>query len=84
MRYYVYILRSENYPDKTYVGYTSDLRRRLYRHNGGFVASTQRFLPWRLETYISFSDRLMAMRFERYLKTGSGIAFKRKRFSKSR
>jgi putative endonuclease len=35
--------------------------------------------PWRLVTYVAFSDEQKAESFERYLKSGSGHAFVRKR-----
>jgi len=40
---------------------------------------TRQYKPWILETYLAFSDRNQAQDFERYLKTGSGIAFASKR-----
>jgi putative endonuclease len=40
---------------------------------------TAQHTPWHLETYLAFSDRLQAHASERYLKTGSGIAFANKR-----
>lgn len=79
MFYYVYILRSIPSPDKIYTGYTSNLKRRLKRHNDGFTESTKDDRPWEFIWFAGFKDRLFAMRFEKYLKTGSGIAFKRKR-----
>ena len=35
--------------------------------------------PWRLKTYIAFSDEAQAIAFEKYLKSGSGRAFAKKR-----
>ena len=40
---------------------------------------TSKFLPWRLVTYVAFSDQSKAASFERYLKSGSGHAFANKR-----
>lgn len=77
--YFVYILMSINYPDKIYKGYTRDIRKRLTYHNEGKVSSTMAFSPWRVESYFSFSDKRIALDFEKYLKTASGIAFMRKR-----
>ena len=76
---YVYILRSINHPRERYFGITSDLRKRLFDHNKGRCKHTSKFAPWRVETYISFSDEAKAVAFERYLKTGSGKAFSGKR-----
>ena len=46
--YYAYILRSENFPDQTYIGSTSDLRKRLAEHNAGKSIHTNKFKPWNL------------------------------------
>ncbi|CAA7626212.1 GIY-YIG nuclease family protein [Magnetospirillum sp. UT-4] len=58
---------------------TSDLKRRLADHNSGKSSHTSKFAPWRLVTYVAFSDERKAMAFERYLKSGSGHAFANKR-----
>ena len=77
--YYVYLLRSTADPKRTYVGFTEDLRQRVKDHNEGKSTHTAKYRPWTLETYVAFSDRKQALEFERYLKTGSGIAFANKR-----
>ncbi len=77
--WYVYLLESENYPGQRYVGITDDLKRRLAEHNAGKSAHTSKFVPWRLTTYVAFSDKPKAIAFERYLKSGSGHAFANKR-----
>jgi putative endonuclease len=77
--WYVYLLESESFPGQRYVGISSDVQQRLTNHNGGKSAHTSKFLPWRLVTYVAFSDRRKAEAFERYLKSGSGHAFARKR-----
>jgi putative endonuclease len=76
----VYLLISETAPDERYVGVTSDLKARLAEHNAGRSRHTSKFRPWRAETYIAFSERSKAEAFERYLKSGSGHAFARRRF----
>ncbi|HWA90591.1 MAG TPA: GIY-YIG nuclease family protein [Rhizomicrobium sp.] len=75
---YVYILRSTE-DEHYYVGLTDDLRARLQAHNAGQVPHTQKFKPWRIKTYVGFSDEAQAVAFERYLKSPSGRAFARKR-----
>ncbi len=77
--YYVYLIESESVPGRRYVGLTSDLRRRLDDHNAGKSPHTAKYKPWRLVTYIAFSDRRKAEEFERYLKSGSGHAFANRR-----
>jgi len=75
---YVYILNSE-IGEHFYVGITDDLRARLAMHNSGHVSHTSKFLPWRIKTYIAFSDQTAAFAFEKYLKSPSGRAFSKKR-----
>ncbi|TAL33489.1 MAG: GIY-YIG nuclease family protein [Alphaproteobacteria bacterium] len=76
---YVYILQSIEDPERHYVGSTDDLRQRLKAHNDGKVPHTSKFKPWRINTYVGFSDEKRAVAFEKYLKSSSGIAFSRKR-----
>jgi putative endonuclease len=77
--YYVYLLQSEAVVGQRYIGMTSDLKQRLAEHNAGKSRHTSKYLPWKLVTYIAFSDERKAETFERYLKSGSGHAFARKR-----
>jgi predicted GIY-YIG superfamily endonuclease len=77
--FYVYILQSESNPETFYTGSTEDLHARLAKHNEGGVPHTRKFGPWKIKTAIAFSDRPRAVDFERYLKSGSGRAFAKKR-----
>ncbi len=77
--WYVYLLESDGTAGERYVGVTSDLKRRLTEHNAGKSPHTAKYVPWRLVTYIAFSDETKARAFERYLKSGSGHAFANKR-----
>jgi len=72
---YVYILQSENWADRFYIGRTLDLRARLSQHNAGRVPHTAKWKPWRIKTYLALSDRGRATALERYLKSASGRAF---------
>jgi putative endonuclease len=56
---------------------TDDLRQRLREHNAGESSYTAKFRPWKLTTYVAFTDPAKAEAFERYLKSGSGPAFAR-------
>ena len=76
---YVYLLQSIAHPDETYVGLTDDLRARFSAHNAGHSPHTNKYKPWRLVSYVAFSDRHKAVEFERHLKTASGRAFAKKR-----
>jgi len=76
---YVYILESVADAGRHYTGITDDLKARLIKHNAGEVRHTTKFKPWRLNTYVAFSDEKRAFAFEKYLKSSSGRAFAKKR-----
>ena len=76
--YHVYLIESVSAQGERYLGMTTDLEERLQEHNGGKSSYTSKFRPWKLKTYVAFSDRAKAGAFERYLKSGSGHAFARK------
>jgi putative endonuclease len=76
---YVSLLESLNFPSEIYIGLTDDLRKRLAAHNAGQSDHTRKFKPWRLVSYVAFSDEAKALAFERYLKSGSGRAFAKRR-----
>jgi putative endonuclease len=76
---YVYILQSQGSTERYYSGITSDIPSRLEMHNAGAVTHTAKFRPWRLKTYVAFSNEAQAQAFEKYLKSGSGRAFAKKR-----
>jgi putative endonuclease len=76
--WYVYFLELSN--GDIYVGSTNDLRRRFSNHQEGSVASTRKYLPAILRTYIAVMDEANARELERYFKSGSGKAFAKKRF----
>jgi predicted GIY-YIG superfamily endonuclease len=76
---YVYLLKSDVFEDQRYVGVTDDLRRRVSEHNSGKSPHTSKYAPWSIVTYVAFTDLRKAEDFERYLKSGSGHAFARKR-----
>ena len=78
--FFVYILTSKQDPTKIYIGKTSNLEKRLSEHNRGESQYTKAYAPWKVETYVSFSDEKSAESFEKYLKSGSGFAFLKKRF----
>ena len=72
---FVYILNSESDPSRYYTGVTSDVVRRLDDHNRGACSHTVNGRPWRLVVAIEFAREERAVAFERYLKSGSGVAF---------
>ena len=76
---YVYILQSTPFPERFYVGITHDVNSRLEEHNAGKGEHSSKYKPWQLKTYIAFSNEKKAIAFEKYLKSGSGRAFSKKR-----
>jgi putative endonuclease len=75
---FVYIIRSVNDPQKRYIGVTADVAARLNAHNAGQNRSTARWKPWLIDVSIEFRTEGMALRFEKYLKSGAGHAFARR------
>jgi predicted GIY-YIG superfamily endonuclease len=57
---------------------TKDLKDRLARHNRSEVSHTSKYRPWKLRTYLAFSDDQKAIDLEHHLKSGSGQAFSTK------
>ena len=78
---YVYILLCAD--GLTYVGCTNDLKERIQRHIKGQVPATVLRLPVLLIFYSAFKDKYKAYDFEKYLKTGSGRVFIKKRLIKN-
>jgi putative endonuclease len=72
--HYVYVLRSVC-DDGFYIGYSSNLRRRLRQHAGGNLVATSHRGPWKLIYYEAYLNRAEALGRERYLKSGSGRRF---------
>ena len=75
--YYVYILFCS---DKTYyVGLTENIKKRIIEHRNGLVDYTKYRLPIKIVWIGMFKNKKIAAGFEKYLKTGSGNAFFKKR-----
>ncbi len=74
MWHYVYIL--ENEEGRQYVGSTSDVKKRVIKHNKGDVPHTSKFIPWELRFVCTFPTKEDAIAFEKYLKSGSGTMFR--------
>ena len=54
---------------------TSDVVARVAAHNAGQNRSTAEWRPWSVDVAIEFRTERLAMRFEKYLKSGAGRAF---------
>jgi putative endonuclease len=67
--FYVYLLQSKK---RSYVGFTTNLKRRVEEHNSCQNVSTKAYLPWVLVFYEAYIDKDDASRRERYLKTTQG------------
>ncbi|MBV9731453.1 MAG: GIY-YIG nuclease family protein [Verrucomicrobia bacterium] len=76
--FHVYVIVSEVYPDRYYIGFSSRPDDRLLEHNAGKNPSTSRCAPWRFAALFTFPSEEQAHRFEHYLKGGSGRAFLRR------
>ena len=75
----VYVLTSKQFPNRYYIGITQNLNRRIIEHNDNKSSYSSKYGPWNLETYVVFKNKLKAYSFEKYLKSGSGFAFLKKR-----
>lgn len=71
MWYYVYILYSLK-DKKLYIGFTTNLEKRIEQHNSGLNTSTKGRQPFRLIHAESFLNEQDARQQERYYKTGRG------------
>lgn len=75
--YAVYILKCSN--GQYYTGFTTNIKNRLKAHDNGEVNFTKDKLPIELVHLSLFANKQKAYDYERYLKSGSGIAFRNKR-----
>ena len=79
--YFVYVLQN---PDgRLYVGFTTDIEKRLQQHQAGEAGWTHSRGPWTLVHSETFTDRSEAIHRERSLKRGRTNQEFRKRLSNS-
>jgi putative endonuclease len=74
--WFVYILKCSD--GTHYVGYSTEVERRIDEHNSHKVHYTKDKTPVSLVCFVGFVDKYKALLFEKYLKSGSGIAFKKR------
>ena len=74
----VYVLKNADDPPRFYTGLTSDLDARLEAHNAGRCTHTAKHRPWTVDVIMKFADETRAVKFEKYLKSGSGSEFARR------
>jgi putative endonuclease len=72
--FYVYVLQSES-DGGLYIGFSTDLRRRLKAHQAGEAFATSYRGPWRLIYYEAYLEEQDALGREQYLKSGGGRRF---------
>jgi len=68
---YVYVLKSKK-DGSLYVGSTKNIRKRLQQHNRGHNSSTKAKLPWILVMTEEYDDKSLALKREKFLKSGKG------------
>jgi predicted GIY-YIG superfamily endonuclease len=74
--YYTYLLKLSN--GDCYAGSTTDIKKRFEKHQSGAVPHTSKFRPMKLVWYSGFETTELAAKFEAYLKSSSGKAFRNK------
>ena len=65
--FFTYILKSEK-DENLYIGYSTDLRKRIKEHNSGLVMSTKSRRPWHLVYYEAYASKQDATEREHNLK----------------
>ena len=76
--FYTYVLISKK-DKESYIGFTKDLKKRLYEHQKGLVVSTAQRRPLKLIYYEACLNENDAITREKYFKTGFGRRFLRNR-----
>ena len=79
MSYYVYMLKSLEEKTVTYVGYTSDIKKRIKLHNLGKGAKFTRGRKWKLIYKEKFNSKNEAISREYYIKRNRFIRNKIKK-----
>jgi putative endonuclease len=74
--FYVYVLRSKS-DFGFYIGFSTDLKKRLSEHRRGASIATKSRGPWKLIYYEAYTEREDAEGRERFLKSGAGRRFLR-------
>ena len=79
--YYVYVIECQE--DKSwYIGYSSNLKRRIQEHQNGVGCRTTAWKrKWKLIYYEAYVDKRDAIGREKYLKSGSGRRYLNKQMA---
>lgn len=75
--FYVYVLEGKS--KEHYIGFTTNLTRRMREHNDGKSTSTAPYRPWKCIYCEICLNEIDARRRERYLKTSQGRRMLRRR-----
>ena len=74
--FYVYLLHSAK-DNGFYIGFSTDLKRRLSEHTRGASLATKSRGPWKFIYYEAYTEREDAEGREKFLKSGAGRRFLR-------
>ena len=66
--FYVYVLKSKTKINKFYIGFSSNLRRRVHEHNNSQNKSTKHGIPWQLIYYEAYQSEQLAREREHVIK----------------
>jgi putative endonuclease len=77
LMYFLYFIKSlkDNF---IYIGTTSDISKRLIRHNKGGNVSTRYHIPYKLIYFEEFTSKTLALKRELYFKSPGGYLEKKK------
>tara|TARA_B100000965_G_C19589156_1_gene757154 strand:- start:2654 stop:2902 length:249 start_codon:yes stop_codon:yes gene_type:complete len=79
MGYYVYMLKSKGNKSVTYVGYTKNIKDRVFLHNSGKGAKFTRGRSWKLIYKELFNSKSKAISREYYIKNNKTLRNKIKK-----
>ncbi len=82
MSFYVYMLKSKNKSNITYVGYTKNLSKRIKLHNSGKGAKFTRGRKWKLIYKEKYHTKNQAISREYYIKNNRSLRNKIKKNKK--
>lgn len=69
--HYIYVLQSIK-NSSLYIGYTTEIKRRILEHNRQENLSTKSYAPWKLIFFEGYLEEKDAKRREKYLKSNQG------------
>ncbi|HFC76650.1 MAG TPA: GIY-YIG nuclease family protein [Candidatus Moranbacteria bacterium] len=70
MTYFDYILQSQK-DQSFYIGFTTNLQQRLFKHNNARTGYTATKKPWEIVFFESFDNKTKAMKGKRFLRKKS-------------